>query len=114
MTDKIVMCPLMLGEPCVESGAIRERNGKPVLVQCRFWITVQGKNPNNGAEVSTEDCSFAWLPVLMIENSKVNRETGAAVDSLRNENVNTGNQVTAALREVANEAAKNRQIGNKP
>lgn len=114
MADKIVMCPLMNREPCVESGAIRERNGKSELVSCRFWITVQGKHPQSGAEVNSEDCAFAWMPVLMIENSRVNRETGAAVESLRNENVNTGNQVTAALREVANEAAKNRQIGNKP
>ena len=49
------------------------------------------------------DCAMAWLPVLMIENSKVNRETGAAVESLRNENVT----IAATLAALAN-----RRIGN--
>lgn len=106
--EELIMCPLMLGEPCVGSGDIRERNGKQVLVKCRFWITVQGQNPQTGETVNNEDCSFAWMPMLMIENSKVNRETGAAVESLRNENVSTGGQITNALMQLVEQAAKNR------
>lgn len=95
--DATIICPLMHGEPCVEDGAIR--NGE--LVKCRFWIHVLGKDPQSGATIDNADCSFAWLPVLMIENSKVNRETGAAVESLRNENVTTGQQLAGALMQVA-------------
>lgn len=83
----------MGGEPCVEDGAIR--NGE--LVKCRFWIHVQGKNPQTGETVSNGDCAIAWMPVLLIENSKVNRETGAALESMRNESVTTGQQITSAL-----------------
>lgn len=82
-TDKKIICPLMGGEPCVEDGAIR--NGE--LVACRFWVHVLGKNPQTGADIDNDDCVFCWTPVLMIENSKVNRETGAAVESFRNEMV---------------------------
>lgn len=32
-------------------------------------------------------CAQAWLPVLMIENSQQQRQTGAAVESFRNEMV---------------------------
>lgn len=82
--DKKILCPMMGGE-CIEDGAIR--NGE--LVACRFWVHVQGKNPQTGETVNNSDCSIAWMPVLMIENSKVNRESGAAIESFRNEMVKT-------------------------
>jgi len=87
----------MGGEPCVEDGAIR--NGE--LVKCRFWVNVMGKNPQTGETINNGDCAIAWTPVLLIENSKVNRETGAAVESMRNENVTTGQQVVNALIQVS-------------
>jgi hypothetical protein len=96
--DAKVICPMMGGEECVEDGAIR--NGE--LVKCRFWIHIQGKNPQTGETVNNGDCAMAWMPVLLIENSKVNRETGAAVESMRNESVTTGQQITAALLTAAN------------
>jgi hypothetical protein len=96
--DAKIICPMMGGEECVEDGGIR--NGE--LVKCRFWIHVQGKNPQTGETVSNGDCAMAWMPVLLIENSKVNRETGAAVESMRNESVTTGAQLTQALMQVAN------------
>lgn len=97
---KKILCPMMGGE-CVEDGAIR--NGE--LVACRFWVTVQGVNPQTGETISNGDCAIAWTPVLMIENSKVNRETGAAVESFRNEMVNAqavSNQVLLAAAGVSN------------
>ncbi len=94
--DAKIICP-MLGGECVEDGAIRDG----ALVKCRFWIHVMGKDPQTGATIDNTDCAMAWIPVLLIENSKVNRETGAAVESLRNENVTTGQQITGALMQVA-------------
>lgn len=82
MADKKILCPLM-GGACVEDGAIRDGE----LVACRFWVTVQGQHPQTGKTISNGDCAMAWTPVLLIENSKVNRETGAAVESFRNEMV---------------------------
>lgn len=76
-----IICPLMGGKPCIEDGAIVDGE----LVACRFWVHVQGQNPQTGEMVNNGDCSFCWTPMLMIENSKVNRETGAAVESFRNE-----------------------------
>lgn len=90
--DVKILCPLMGGE-CIEDGAIRDGE----LVACRFWITVQGKHPQTGADISSGDCSMAWMPILMIENSKVNRETGAAVESFRNEMVKANESNTQVL-----------------
>ena len=91
--DAKIICPMLGGKPCVEDGSVVDGE----LVACRFWVTVQGRNPQTGQEVSNGDCAIAWMPVLLIENSKVNRETGAAVESMRNESVTTGQQITAAL-----------------
>lgn len=90
--DVKIICP-MLNDECVEDGTIK--NGK--LIGCRFWITVQGIHPQTGETISTKDCSIAWLPILMIENSKVNRETGAAVESFRNEMVKANETNTQVL-----------------
>ena len=81
--EKKIICPLMHGQ-CIEDGAVV--NGE--MHACRFWIHIIGKHPQTGADQDHWDCSFAWMPVLMIENSKMQRETGAAVESFRNEMVN--------------------------
>ncbi len=87
--DVKIICPLMKG-PCIEDGT--KVDGE--IHACRFWVTVHGVNPQDGSVINVKDCSIALLPVLMIENSKTNRETGAAVEGLRNE-VATGNQNVA-------------------
>lgn len=87
--DAKIICPMMGGEECVEDGAIR--NGE--LVKCRFWVNVMGKHPQTGETINNGDCAMAWMPVLLIENSKVNRETGAAVESFRNE-MTTANETS--------------------
>lgn len=96
MAKSKVLCPLMGGE-CVEDGAIREGE----LVSCRFWVTVQGKNPQTGETINNGDCAMAWTPILLIENSKVNRETGAAVESFRNEMVKANEASQQMLMQAA-------------
>ena len=49
------------------------------------WITqVRGSDPNSGKEVDHWDCAVKWIPMLLIENSQMQRQTGAAVESFRN------------------------------
>lgn len=54
-------------------------------MQCALFTQVRGTNPNTGVEVDEWACAVAWLPVLLIENSQQQRQTGAAVESFRNE-----------------------------
>jgi hypothetical protein len=96
--DAKIICPMMGGKPCVEDGSIVDGE----LVACRFWVSVQGMNPQTGEITNNNDCSFAWIPILMIENSKVNRETGAAVESFRNEMVKNNEINTQVLISTAN------------
>jgi hypothetical protein len=67
-------CPLDNFNPCRQ-------------LDCAWFIKVVGKNPNTGAEVEDWGCAMAWLPILTIENSQQQRQTGAAVESFRNEMV---------------------------
>lgn len=69
-------CP-MLKKDCIQT-------------ECAWFICIAGKNPNTGEEKQDWGCAMAWLPVLMIENSLMQRQTGAAVESFRNEMVKAG------------------------
>jgi hypothetical protein len=71
-------------------------------------MKIRGNNPNTGQEVDEWGCSMAWLPVLMIENSQQQRQTGAAVESFRNEMVKANEVTTRAL------LASNNFIEQKP
>jgi hypothetical protein len=64
-------CPL-LNKKCIEH-------------KCAWYIHVRGMNPNTGENMDHWGCSISWLPTLTIENSQQQRQTGAAVESFRNE-----------------------------
>jgi hypothetical protein len=55
-----------------------------VGLKCSWFTQVRGTNPNTGKEVDEWACAITWLPLLTIENSQQQRQTGAAVESLRN------------------------------
>jgi hypothetical protein len=55
--------------------------------KCAWFIKVMGTDTNTGKEVEEWGCAMSWMPVLMIENSGQQRQTGAAVESFRNEMV---------------------------
>ena len=67
-------CPLNNFEPCKQ-------------LECAWFTQVRGVNPNSGEEVNDFACAIAWFPILLIENSQQQRQTGAAVESFRNEMV---------------------------
>lgn len=67
-------------------------------LKCAWFTRVQGFDKNTGKEVDEYQCAIAWMPMLMVENSGTQRETGAAVESFRNEMVRA-NETTAKLLE---------------
>ncbi len=64
---------------------------------CKWYIQIQGLHPQTGEQLNRWDCAISWLPVLLIENSKKQHETGAAVESFRNEMVVANAQTRNAL-----------------
>lgn len=54
---------------------------------CSWFVQLRGNNPQTGEPVDEWGCSVTWLPMLLIENSQMQRQTGSAVESFRNEMV---------------------------
>jgi len=63
---------------------------------CAWYTRVQGYDMNSGNQVDSYECAISWLPMLLIENSGQQRQTGAAVESFRNEMVKA-NEVNTKL-----------------
>jgi hypothetical protein len=53
--------------------------------KCAWYTQVRGLNPNTGAEVDEWGCAVYWMPIMSIEVAQKQYQTGAAVESFRNE-----------------------------
>jgi len=78
--ETVLTCPL--GSKCEEI-----RDGK--IHRCAWSIELDGINPNTDQVVKERGCAMAWMPILLIENSRQQRSTAAAVESFRNDVANT-------------------------
>lgn len=58
-----------------------------VGLKCAWFVKVEGYDINTGKRVDEWNCTVTLLPMLLIENSGMQRQTGAAVESFRNEMV---------------------------
>jgi hypothetical protein len=82
----VLTCPL--GSKCeeVKDGAIH---------RCAWFIQMAGTDPTTGKEMDQRNCSMAWMPILLVENSGQQRKTGVAIESFRNEVVSANQQIMA-------------------
>lgn len=83
----VITCPL--GSKCEE---IRDN----VIHRCAWSIQLAGQNPQTGEVQDERGCAMAWMPLLLIENSKQQRGTTVAIESFRNETVQS-NEASRAM-----------------
>lgn len=77
-------CPLN-GKKCVKGKRSDfEVDDVGEKVQCRMWTHVVGMDPQTGGHIDLWDCSLAWSPVLMVEQSNQIRQATASVDKTAN------------------------------
>lgn len=81
-------------------------------IECSWFTQMRGMNPNTGKEVDEWGCAITWLPVLLIENSQQQRQTGAAVESFRNEMVRANESTAQLLLETTSSTRTIKQIEN--
>jgi hypothetical protein len=55
---------------------------KTVCHTCEWWIHLRGKHPQGEEVLDQWGCAIAWMPMLMVENSQMQRQTGASVDKV--------------------------------
>lgn len=67
---------------------------------CPKFVSIKGRDPQTGAELDRHGCVDGFLPLLLIEGAQMSRQTGAAVESLRNEIVNANDEAKAGLRSL--------------
>ena len=67
-------CPL-IGKDCIG-------------LECSWFTEVRGTHPQTGEQIDEWGCAVTWMPVLLIDNTQQQRQTGAAVESFRNETLN--------------------------
>lgn len=77
---------------------------------CPKFVKISGTNPNDGQPVDRYGCVDSFLPMLLIENSQQQRQTGAAVESFRNEVVQANRQTFAALAPMAHVMLPNKAL----
>lgn len=82
-------CPLNGFEPCKQ-------------LDCAWFVQMRGTDPNSGKEVDEYSCGIAWIPMLLVENAMQSRQSGAAIESFRNEMVKA-NDASQNLLKVAAE-----------
>lgn len=85
------LCPL-LKKPCVEH-------------DCTFWTHITGMHPQTGANVDCWDCTLKWIPIMLVEQTRMTRTVAASVDSARNEIVERQEVLNAAVSD-AREASR--------
>ena len=90
----------MYGKPIPGWGNVcplHKKDMSKVCPTCPLWVKVLGKNPQSEETIERWDCSLALLPLMLIENSQAQRQTGAAVETFRNEVVKSNAQNVAAF-----------------
>lgn len=83
---KTMACPLngkMCADGIREDFAPNPSTGRPLT--CRWWQHVSGKDPQSEKIIDHFDCSIPWMPILMVENSQMQRFTAASVDKVATE-----------------------------
>lgn len=64
---------------------------------CPLWVKIVGKNPQSSEHIEEWNCSFALLPLLLIENSQRQMQTAASVDKVATEIQKTDQQSSAVI-----------------
>lgn len=90
-------CPLNNFEPCKQ-------------LDCAWFLKIKGKDPQSMEEIEDWGCAMAWMPIMMIENSQMQRQTGAAVESFRNEMVKTNEQSQQLLLATVQQSNPNLKV----
>ena len=73
----------------LEQGKFCTLIGKDCIgLQCSWFTQIRGTHTQTGEPVDEWGCAVTWMPLLMLENSQQQRQTGAAVESFRNETLN--------------------------
>lgn len=70
---------------CPATGFARTCREIVAECECPKFVKITGRDPQTGVMADKYGCVDSFLPMLLIENTMMSRQTGAAVESFRNE-----------------------------
>lgn len=83
---------------CPATGFARSCREIIAECDCPKFVSIKGRDPQSGDLVERHGCVDAFLPALLLEGAQMSRQTGAAVESLRNEIVKANDEAKEKLR----------------
>lgn len=90
----------MPGKPIADKGEVcplHRVDVSKVCHKCPWWTLLRGKHPQSEEQLDQWGCAIAWMPILAIEGAQMSRQTGAAVESFRNEFDKAGRALVTAI-----------------
>jgi len=91
--EVVLTCPL--GSDC-------EKAVGQVIHRCRWYITLEGQDPQSGDKINDSRCAMEYIPVLQIESSGVMTGVRDIMQKTRSETM--VNQLSAIEKIGANDA----------
>jgi hypothetical protein len=64
---------------------LHKQDTSEVCHKCPWFTRIMGKNPQSEEMVDNWHCAIALIPLLLVDNTQVNRGTVAAVETMRND-----------------------------
>ena len=93
----------MLPDPKVKCPATAfARSCREIVADCDCpkFVGIKGHDPQTGAIVDRHGCVDSFLPMLLIEVAQQSRQTGAAVETFRNEVVKRDDEAAQARKDL--------------
>ena len=98
----------MEGQVC----PLHRQDVSKVCHKCPWWTRVVGKNPQSEEMVDNWHCAIALLPMLLVENAQMTRQTTAAMETFRNGVIGGVVQAVGVAAEAAERRVLNAQDDN--
>jgi hypothetical protein len=79
---------------------LHKKDVSEVCHTCPWFTRIIGKHPQTEEMVDNWHCAIAVLPMLLVENAQVGRQTGAAVESMRNDVVQSASEMVSTAIQI--------------
>ena len=89
--------------PHAEAGQmcpLHKQDVSEVCHKCPWFTRIMGKHPQSEEMVDNWHCAIALLPLLLVDNTQVNRGTVAAMETIRNDVVASATEMISATLHV--------------
>ena len=80
-----IFCPLNAECESIKDGVIHK---------CMWHVELEFNHPQTGEKINQKGCAMAWTPLLLVENSRQQKSTAAAVETLTSVAIGSASEQT--------------------